>query len=99
MNRSTERALAMIGLIILSIPTALAFTQNGLAGFVDGITHSWATIQIYIDLVIAMVFIVIWVWRDAKDSGRNPWPWIIASFIVGSFAPLVYLLIRHPKDS
>ena len=93
------RITAVVGLVVLGIVTILAFLNGGLASFPEGITHSWATAQIYLDLVIAMVFIVVWMWRDAKASGRNPWPWIIAAFIVGSFSPLVYLWVREDGEA
>lgn len=31
-------------------------------------------------------------WRDARAGGRNPWPWMAATLVVGSFWLLDYLL-------
>ena len=98
MNETTTRLMSVIGLIILGIITVIALWDGGLTGFFEGIIHSWATLQIYVDLVIAIVFLMVWMWRDAKASGRNPWPWLIAALIVGSFSPLVYLLVRETRE-
>ena len=46
------------------------------------------------DLVIALMLVMVWMWRDAKATGRAIWPWIVATLILGSFGPLVYLLTR-----
>ena len=88
------RIMVIVGLVVLSVITVAAFWFEGLAGFPAAITSSFAAGQIYLDLVIAIVMIDVWVWHDAKAQGRNPWPWIIGSLIVGSFAPLGYLLSR-----
>lgn len=46
------------------------------------------------DLVIALVLVMGWMWRDAKASGRGIWPWIAITLAFGSFGPLLYLLTR-----
>ena len=35
----------------------------------------------------------------AKAAGRNPWPWIAATLVVGSLSPLLYLLTRKPAGT
>ena len=93
MNRAYIRPALIIALVVLAIPTIAAFLVDGPLSFPNAIVASWASIQIYIDLVIAILIFLVWLHRDAKEAGRNPWPWIIASLIVGSFAPLLYLLL------
>jgi len=98
MNSSLQKPLAIVALVILAIPTALAFLNEGVMGFPTAIISSYASIQIYIDLVIAIAIILVWLWDDAKKSGRNPWPWVIGALIVGCFSPLIYLLTRKPNN-
>ncbi len=99
MNQSMERNLAIVGLLILGVISVLALAEGGLAGFLVGITHSWATVQIYVDLVIAIVFLIVWMWRDANKKGLNPWPWIVLALVIGSFSPLIYLIVNGSKPT
>jgi hypothetical protein len=36
-------------------------------------------------------------WRDARSTGRNIWPWIIATLVAGSFGPLLYFITGKQK--
>ncbi|HSH01401.1 MAG TPA: DUF2834 domain-containing protein [Anaerolineae bacterium] len=92
------KRITIIGtLILFSILTLIALFTDGLSGFPTAITYSYASLQIYIDLVIAIIIINVWLWHDARQNNHNPWPWLIASLIVGSFSPLIYLLLHHTK--
>jgi hypothetical protein len=50
--------------------------------------------QLFFDLVIALLLFLVWMWGDAKATGRNPWPWIAITLAIGSFGPLLYLITR-----
>lgn len=92
-----NRTILLAVLVLFSILTAAALLQDGLGGFVTAITVSYASLQIFADLVIALTLFLVWMWRDARASGRNPWPWLVATAVAGSFSPLVYLLTRRPS--
>lgn len=94
MSASLEKPALVVTLVLFGTLTAVAVWVDGFRGTVDAITFNWASLQIYIDLVIAAVIISVWIHRDAHKSGRNPWPWIVATAVVGMFSPLVYLLTR-----
>lgn len=98
MKQSTVRTVALIALVPFTILTAIAVWVEGLAGIFTSIVSSWGSLQIYVDLVIALTFIVVWMYRDMKGQGRNPWPWIIATLAVGAFSPLIYLLVRDSDE-
>ena len=55
--------------------------------------HSAAGWQVLADLVVALVLVLSWLIPDARRHGRNPWPWVIATPLVGSVAPLLYLAL------
>ncbi len=93
-HQPMERNLLILVLALFSALTAVAVATDGLAGTLDAITYNWASLQIYVDLVLAVSVICVWIYRDAAQRGRNPWPWILAAFVVGMFSPLVYLLLR-----
>lgn len=99
MKQSTVRTIALITLIPFSMLTAMALWTDGVTGVFTSIVNSWASLQIFVDLVIALTFIMVWMYRDAKAQGRNPWPWIIATLVVGSFSPLIYLLVRDSAEN
>ena len=44
-------------------------------------------------MVIALSISVMWMWKDAKSAGRNPWPWTVLIFATGSIGALIYLLV------
>lgn len=90
----TQRVLLVATLILFGGLTAVAVATDGVNGTIEAITFNWASLQIYVDLVIAVAVISVWLYGDARRRGKNPWPWIIAAFIIGMFSPLVYLLTR-----
>lgn len=94
---ATSKLGRVVLALVLAVFTALtlpALIVDGLPGTVAAITHNWASLQIYVDLVLAILVICVWMHADAKAAGRNPWPWVVAAFVVGMFSPLVYLLTR-----
>jgi hypothetical protein len=56
----------------------------------------WA-LQMLLDLAIALFVVGGLVVRDAKARGRNPWPWVVGTVLVGSIAPMIYAFTR-PRD-
>lgn len=99
MKQFTVRTIALIALIPFTVLTFIAIWVDGITGIFASIVSSWGSLQIYVDLVIALTFIMVWMYRDMKAQGRNPWPWIIATLAVGAFSPLIYLLVRDSNDS
>lgn len=54
--------------------------------------------QVGVDLVVALGFVVAWMWRDAKRRGMNPLPFAIGTLFTGSIAPLLYMVVRRPLE-
>jgi hypothetical protein len=89
-----QRSLLVIVLILFGALSAVALWQHGFWGIVAPHFQSFGAGQVFADLVIALTLVMVWMWHDAQATGRNAWPWILATLLVGSFSPLVYLLTR-----
>ncbi len=92
MSRST---LAIIILIPFTLLTAYAVHKVGYIGIFDYHRHSPAGWQVIADLVIALVLVLTWLVPEARKAGRNPWPWVVATLLLGSFGPLLYLVFAQ----
>lgn len=86
------RTLAIILLIPFTALTIYAVMEVGYIGIFDYHRHSPAGWQVFADLVIALVLVLYWLFADARKSGRNPWPWVVITLLLGSFGPLIYLV-------
>ncbi|MDO9125636.1 MAG: hypothetical protein Q7U42_02135 [Parvibaculum sp.] len=47
--------------------------------------------------MIVCVLAIIWMVRDARTSGVNPWPFVAVTLAAGSFGILFYLVAREVK--
>ncbi|WP_338780158.1 DUF2834 domain-containing protein [Metabacillus sp. FJAT-52054] len=90
----------IIAVLVLFTPlTVMAVVQNGFLGIFAKAFQNYATIQIFVDLLIASFLILIWMWFDAKKTNRSFWPWALLTLAAGSFGPLLYLLFGKGKRS
>ena len=101
MNQTTERRLAAVAIAAFAVLTIAGIVNDGIPdGVIDAITFNTMSWQIYIDLVLAIVVLSIWIHRDAPRRGISPWPFIVGGVIAGMFGPLFYLLLRpEPVES
>ncbi len=93
------RSILVLILIPFSALTAVALWQHGYWGILAPHFQTFGAGQVLADLVIALTLVMAWMWRDAKATGRNIWPWFAATLILGSFGPLLYLLTRRPASA
>jgi hypothetical protein len=91
MNPVKMFAIAL--LIPFSLLTAYALAQVGYVGIFTYHLPSPAGWQVFFDLVIAVLLACLWIFQDARKTGRNPWPYLVASLFLGSFGVLFYLLL------
>jgi len=89
-----QRSLIVLTLVLFGALTGAALWHHGYWGIFAPPFQSLNAGQILADLTIALTLVMIWMWQDAKATGRNVWPWIIATLAFGSFGPLIYLLTR-----
>ena len=90
MNR---RTIALVLLIPFVALTGYAVMEVGYLGIFDYHRHSPAGWQVFADLVIACLLILMWLVPEAKKAGRNPWPWVVLTLLTGTIGPLLYMIV------
>ncbi|MDJ0879020.1 MAG: DUF2834 domain-containing protein [Halieaceae bacterium] len=88
---NARKLFAIAILIPFSLLTIYAVMEAGYVGIFDYQRHSPAGWQVFADLVIALLLVFVWMIPDARRAGRNPWPWVVLTLLLGSFGPLLYL--------
>lgn len=92
--------VSMLAIVALGVVTALALMEGGYTGIVEAGLANWGSRQILLDLVIACSMILLWMFHDASKHQRNPWPYMVFTLFLGSFGPLLYVLVGAlSKDS
>ncbi|NDW22268.1 DUF2834 domain-containing protein [Alteromonas hispanica] len=87
----SRKTVAITLLIPFSILTAYAVVRVGIVEIFTYHLRSPAGWQVFTDLVVALIIVLIWLIPDARKNNRNPWPWVIATICMGSIGPLLYL--------
>lgn len=89
----TMKPLALALLIPFLLLTIYAVLDVGYFEIFLYQFRSSAGWQVIADLVVALILVCCWILVDAKKTGRNPWPYLIATLFVGSIAPLLYFAL------
>jgi hypothetical protein len=92
-ERNPERKIAIAILIPFTLLTLNTIFDVGYLGIFEYHIHSSAGWKVITDLVIACLLILMWLVPNAKQCGRNPWPYVAITLTFGSFGPLLYLLL------
>jgi hypothetical protein len=61
--------------------TAYALFQHGYIGFFEAVLASTAGVQAFVDLVIALSLIMLWMWNDARERGISPIPYLALTLV------------------
>ena len=86
-----RRLLAIAILIPFTLLTVYAVAEVGYIGLLDYQLQSPAGWQVFADLVVALILVLTWLIPEARRTGRNPWPWVVATLFLGSIGPLLYM--------
>ncbi len=92
------RITATILLLPFLVFTLWVIATEGFIGFLTVAGREPWALQLLLDLVIMAWFAVRWMVRDARAAGRNPWPFVAATVVVGSIAPLIYVVTGSGKS-
>jgi hypothetical protein len=92
-----QRTYLSVVLILFGALSAIALWQHGYWGILEPHFKTFGAGQVLADLVIAVSLAMVWMWHNAKATGRNVWPWLALSLVAGSFGPLLYLLTAKSK--
>ncbi|HAN30657.1 MAG TPA: hypothetical protein DCQ06_03575 [Myxococcales bacterium] len=88
--------IVCIALVIHGVLSWQSFFDHGHAGYFPPLSHSNTT-QILSDLMLALALVNVWVFVDLPRRGKAMY-WfalhLVATAMLGSFAPLIYLLVR-----
>ncbi len=91
------KGLLIAVLAAFLVLSGLALQAHGYWGIIEPHFRTFGAAQVFTDLVIALSLVMVWIVRDARAQGRNPWPWVAFTLATGSIGPLVYLIVRKPR--
>lgn len=94
----SRRIIALFILLPFTLLSVYAVQQVGYWGIFDYHWHSPAGWQVFTDLVIAVFLAMLWMVKDARQTGRNVVPYLIVSLLLGSFGPLLYLSLTPARS-
>lgn len=88
-------ALPLVTLVAFTVYTALVVREHGLLGFIPvHMVGGWA-LQVFLDLVLALIGFLVLAFPDARRRGINIWPFVAATLLVGSIGMLAYFVRRQ----
>jgi TRAP-type uncharacterized transport system fused permease subunit len=93
-----KQLAAEVILIAFSVFSLYVIYQYGYIGLFEQALANAATIQVFLDLTIALSLVMVWMWQDAQKQGISPLPYILLTLTLGSIGPLVYLVRRLGKE-
>jgi hypothetical protein len=74
--------------------TAYAVYWYGYVGFFEFAAMNAISIQLSVDLIIALSLFVLWMVPDARGRGISPVPYVVLVLALGSIGALAYLIHR-----
>lgn len=90
---NTYRIVSLICFVPLIVVTGIAMADVGLTGIFRLLLDSSAGWQVFVDLASALILTLMFLQADARKRNIRFWPWIPATLMTGSIAPLLYLII------
>ena len=94
-----RRILLVLLTLDFTVLTGYALEQHGYWGIIAPLLSSSAGWQVMADLTISCMVAAGWMFADARRNGRNPWPYLLLTLVLGSFGPLCYLLLERRNEA
>jgi len=94
----SKKFLSIALLIPFTVLSVYAVYKVGYVGVIDYQRNSPAGWQVFADLVIACILLLMWIFPDARKRGRNPWGYALITVLLGSFGPLLYWALGAPEQ-
>jgi len=88
------KPVLLIITIAFAVLTAFSIIDFGVLGIFAEAIQNTATLQIFVDLILCALFIIVWLRHDTRRTGRSFPLWAIITLAIGAFGPLLYLLTR-----
>ncbi|MCE1248773.1 MAG: PLD nuclease N-terminal domain-containing protein [Firmicutes bacterium] len=89
-NRAAKTAIAGLGLLLGT--TGLAFAGRGDAAAATGVMCFAGVISLV--MLAVSIYIMVWVYKDAKNRGTEPILWLILVFFTGIIGLVIYYFVR-----
>lgn len=96
--RSSKRGKILAAVVLADFAAlhVYAIWSGGLEAVTQFLTqrpNEWVFV-LGADLVIALGFVLTWMWRDARKQNMSPIPYLLLTLCLGSVGPLLYVLRR-----
>lgn len=95
---SARLLLLIVVIALFGVLSALALMDVGYWGLFALQLQSWGGGQVLADLVILALLGCVWMVADGRTRRINPWPFVIATVLLGSFGVLAYLVLREVRS-
>jgi len=87
-------ALSLV-LVAFTAYTLQVVLEHGFMGAFSAAVQNSASVQVVIDLVISVVLIATWIYRDARTKGLQAPLYALMPLCLGSIGTLIYLIRRE----
>jgi len=94
-------AKTLVLALVLAGFSALTFhgvAVHGYVGFFEALGSTVAGVTAFVDLLIALTLVTLWMWSDARERVVPFWPYAVLTCLFGSVGPLGYLIHRELKS-
>jgi hypothetical protein len=91
-------ALALALLVTFTLYTVIVAVEHGPLGWVAVLQQGGWNLQVFLDLVLALLGFFTLAAPDAKRHGISHWPYLVASLALGSIGMLAYFVHRQLRS-